>query len=85
MKRQTGHESEQAHPWRVSDAPSDFTERLLHSIVGIELTIHRIQGKWRVSQNQPAANQQSVIAGLQRQGSDCQNQMASLVKAYGDS
>ena len=79
------HESKQAHPWRVGDAPSDFTERLLHSIVGIELTINRIQGKWKVSQNQPKANQQSVMAGLQSQGSDSQNQMASLVKAYGDS
>ena len=79
------HESKQPHPWRVSDAPSEFTERLLKNIVGMELTINRLQGKWKVSQNQPTTNQLSVIAGLQGQGTECQSQMAELVKAYGSS
>jgi transcriptional regulator len=79
------HESKQPHPWRVSDAPSEFTERLLNNIVGIELTIHRLQGKWKVSQNQTTANQLSVIAALQGQGTEGPNQMAELVKAYGSS
>ena len=79
------HESKQTHPWRVSDAPREFTERLINHIVGIELTINRLQGKWKVSQNQPLENQISVIAGLQNQGAESQIQMAALVKAYGAS
>lgn len=79
------HESQQAHPWRISDAPDEYIERLLKNIVGIELTINRLQGKWKVSQNQPAANRESVIAGLHGQGAEGQNQMAELIKAYGSS
>ncbi|HYR25354.1 MAG TPA: FMN-binding negative transcriptional regulator, partial [Aquabacterium sp.] len=77
------HEATQPHPWQVSDAPADFTDRLLGQIVGIELTVHRIQGKWKVSQNQPAQNQRGVIQGLLAQDDDASRQMAALVKAQG--
>lgn len=77
------HEASQPHPWRVTDAPSKFTESLLGNIVGIELKIKRMQGKWKVSQNQPIPNQQSVVQGLLAEGSDAQTQMALLVRAHG--
>lgn len=51
-------------PWAIDDAPFDFTEKLLDAIVGIEMVITRLAGKWKVSQNQPAENQDSVIQGL---------------------
>lgn len=76
------HEASQPHPWRVADAPSEFTESLLGNIVGIELKINHIQGKWKVSQNQPIPNQQSVAQGLLAEGSDAQTQMALLVRAH---
>ncbi|HRF45713.1 MAG TPA: FMN-binding negative transcriptional regulator [Candidatus Competibacteraceae bacterium] len=77
------HESSQAHPWRVADAPSDFTGKLLGNIVGIHLHINRLQGKWKVSQNQPKQNQQSIAHGLLSEGSDAQTQMALLVQSHG--
>jgi transcriptional regulator len=55
-------------PWTVSDAPFDFTEKLIESIVGIEIVITRLSGKWKVSQNQPPQNQASVIQGLYNNG-----------------
>jgi transcriptional regulator len=76
-------EASQAHPWRVTDAPAEFTEKLLGNIVGISLPIKRWQGKWKVSQNQPKQNQQSVIQGLRSEASDVQNQMALLVQTHG--
>ncbi len=51
-------------PWSVSDAPADFTERLIGQIIGIEIPVTRLQGKWKVSQNQSAENRNSVIVGL---------------------
>lgn len=51
-------------PWAVADAPFEFTEKLLASIVGIEMHITRLSGKWKVSQNQPRQNQISVMQGL---------------------
>ena len=73
------HEAQQPHPWQVSDAPADYTAQLLQHIVGIELTIHRLQGKWKLSQNQPEANQHSVIAGLQGQGTEGSVRMAEMI------
>jgi len=75
------HEASQPHPWRVTDAPIEFTDRLVGNIVGIKLKINRIDGKWKVSQNQPTSNQQSVVQGLLAEGSDAQTQMALLVGA----
>lgn len=51
-------------PWAVSDAPHDFTDKLIEAVVGIELVISRLSGKWKVSQNQPPHNQAGVIEGL---------------------
>jgi transcriptional regulator len=76
------HEGAQAHPWQVSDAPADYTEKLLAHIVGIELTIQRWQGKWKVSQNQPAENRATVVQGLGAVGDDAAQAMAALVQAY---
>lgn len=51
-------------PWAVTDAPADYIERMLGAIVGIEITITRLLGKWKVSQNQPPANQTSLTKAL---------------------
>lgn len=53
-------------PWQVEDAPHDFTERLIQQVVGIEIPITRWQGKWKVSQNQPRLNRDSVLTHLEQ-------------------
>jgi transcriptional regulator len=58
------HETGQAQPWSVDDAPEPFVARQLRGIVGVELMITRWEGKAKMSQNQPEANRRSVIAGL---------------------
>ena len=75
------HEASQALPWQVSDAPADYIANLLKAIVAIEIPVQRWVGKWKVSQNRPAADQQGVAAGLRGQGSELAGQMASLVQA----
>lgn len=59
------HEAEMDEPWAVDDAPSDFTERLVQAIVGIEIEIETLTGKLKASQNQPERNRQGVKAGLE--------------------
>ena len=61
------HEARLPLPWAVSDAPTDYIEKMLGAIVGIEITIDRLIGKWKVSQNQPPANQASLIDALDGQ------------------
>jgi len=67
-------------PWRVADAPAEFIENSLRAIVGVELTVTRLEGKWKVSQNRTAADREGVIAGLQGLGSPGACEMAKLVK-----
>lgn len=63
-------------PWRVADAPSTFVAGLLRAIVGIEVEVSTLLGKWKVSQNQPEANRGGVADGFAGEGHD---EMARLV------
>ncbi len=61
-------EATQLAPWSVADAPADFTSGLLASIIGIELEVNELHGKWKVSQNQPEENRKGVERGLEESG-----------------
>ncbi|TXT25584.1 MAG: transcriptional regulator [Rhodocyclaceae bacterium] len=71
------HEAGLPHPWAVDDAPADYIGKMLGAVVGIEISIDRLVGKWKVSQNQPAVNQASLIAALDGQP------MAGLIRERG--
>ena len=58
------HESPRARPWAVSDAPDDYVQPMLRAIVGIQIPVDRLVGKWKVSQNRSAADRQGVAQGL---------------------
>lgn len=75
------HESSRETPWQVADAPPEFIQNLLKAIVGVELTINRLEGKWKVSQNRPIPDREGVIHGLETLGSAQARDMAELVKA----
>ena len=61
------HEAARAEPWAVSDAPDDYVQTMLRAIVGIEITLSALTGKWKVSQNRNQADRDGVAAGLQEQ------------------
>jgi len=65
-----------AEPWNVSDAPAAYVDGMLKAIVGVELTLTRLEGKWKASQNKGEADRRGVEAGLRREG---QEAMARLV------
>jgi transcriptional regulator len=73
------HEAKQALPWKVSDAPPDFTERLLERIVGIEMPIQLLRGSWKLSQNRPLADRLGVAAGLESRADSQAHAMAEMV------
>jgi len=56
------HEAGREHPWSVSDAPADYIDKLLGAVVGIEISVDRMEGKWKVSQNHSPANRARVRA-----------------------
>ncbi|MCZ2114667.1 MAG: FMN-binding negative transcriptional regulator [Anaerolineae bacterium] len=57
-------ESARPEPWAVGDAPDDYLAAQMQAIVGIEIPIARIEGKWKLSQNRPEADRAGVVEGL---------------------
>ena len=62
------HEAVFDPPWRLEDAPAGFIDKLIQAVVGIEIEITALTGKWKVSQNQPLENQLGVVHGLKQTG-----------------
>ena len=75
------HEAERAEAWKVADAPADFIERMVTQLVGIEMPIDSLVGKWKLSQNRPETDRRGVAAGLRERGDDAAIEMAQLVEA----
>jgi transcriptional regulator len=59
------HESSRTAPWAVSDAPDDYVRQMLRAVVGIEIPVTRLVGKFKLSQNRSQADRLGVAAGLQ--------------------
>jgi transcriptional regulator len=75
------HEAGRSAPWAVSDAPPEFIRAQLKAIVGFELPIARLEGKWKLSQNRPAADRAGVVEGLRREGGADEAAMAAMIAA----
>ena len=76
-------EAGRAQPWGIADAPADYIERMLGAIVGIEIPISRIEGKWKVSQNRADADRAGVVDGLAQSADPQAQAMAALVSEFG--
>jgi transcriptional regulator len=74
-------EGQRAKPWSVGDAPDDFIRAQLKGIIGVEIEIAEIEGKWKVSQNRPIADREGVAKGLDEMAE--QAEMQELVRRYG--
>jgi transcriptional regulator len=70
------HEAQRAQPWAVSDAPESYVDSLLRGIVGFELAIESLDGKYKLSQNRDAADRAGVREAFARDGRD---DLASLM------
>jgi transcriptional regulator len=77
------HEGRRQRPWAVSDAPEAFIASQLKGIVGIEIVIDRIEGKFKASQNRSVADRAGVVEGLGAEGDPHSLQMRELVKERG--
>lgn len=69
------HEHSREQPWAVSDAPADYIKAMLNGIIGIELRVRRLDGKWKLSQNRSEADRAGVTAGLADEAPDVAHEM----------
>ena len=73
LTEQSEHDTGQAQPWKLSDAPADYVAPMLRGIVGIRIPIARIEGKWKLGQNRPAEDREGAAQLLsQSPGDDAQ-------------
>jgi transcriptional regulator len=77
------HESRETLPWKVSDAPAEFTAQMIARLVGIEMPIDALVGKWKMSQNRPRGDRLGVAAGLRARGDERSLAVAELVAERG--
>jgi transcriptional regulator len=74
------HEAGSVRPWAVSDAPAEYVASQIKGIVGFEMKIERLEGKWKVSQNRSESDRRGVVDGLEELGSAGAGEMALLVE-----
>jgi transcriptional regulator len=77
------HEQSRAQPWQVTDAPESYTRAQLRAIVGVELVISKVEGKAKMSQNQPERNRAGVVAGLKESDAPDDQLVADRVDTLG--
>jgi transcriptional regulator len=74
------HEAARAEPWSVADAPSDYIDGLIKGIVGFEITITRLLGKWKLNQNKTDAERDGLVRAMRERGDDDAQAMAELIE-----
>lgn len=67
-------------PWSVSDAPPEFIASQMRSIVGVEIDVSRVEGKWKASQNRNDEDAAGVVAGLSSLGTAASEVMSELIR-----
>ena len=72
-------EGRRPQPWAVGDAPESFVAAQMKGIVGVEIPIDRIEGKWKLSQNRPEKDRAGVVIGLREGGESAANMSAAIM------
>lgn len=78
------YETGRADAWKITEAPAEYIDKMLGAIVGLEIPISRLTGKWKFSQNRPTADRMGTIAGLRREASPTNAAVAELMQRYQD-
>jgi transcriptional regulator len=76
-------EGDFAEPWELDDAPADFIDAMCRGIIGVEIRLSRIEGKWKLSQNRGEGDRAGVVRGLRTKGDGASRALADLVEQFG--
>lgn len=72
-------EASEPQPWKMGDAPADYLTQMLGAIVGIEIEVTRLVGKWKLGQNKAAGDRRGAAESLQARGSEAQQAVAEAM------
>jgi transcriptional regulator len=68
-------------PWKMGDAPADYLSQMLSMIVGLEIEVTKLVGKWKLGQEKEDRDRRGAIAALRERGGDARNQVAEAMFA----
>src|SRR5205085_248049 len=74
------HEAREPEPWRMQDLPEAYVRSMLNGIIGLEIAVNRLEGKFKLSQNRPAADRPRIIAALERRTDPRSRDVAQLMR-----
>jgi transcriptional regulator len=74
------HEARNPDPWRMQDLPEAYLQGMLKGIIGLDITVARLEGKYKLSQNRPVADRPGIIAALEAQGDADAGAVARLMR-----
>jgi len=74
------HEAGNPAPWRMQDLPEPYAQAMLKGIVGFDIAVTRLEGKYKLSQNRPAADRPRVIDALEAQDDSDPRAVARLMR-----
>jgi transcriptional regulator len=74
------HEAREPAPWNMQALPEPYVQSMLNGIVGIEIAVSRLEGKFKLSQNRPAADRPRIIAALERRADPESHAVAQLMR-----
>jgi transcriptional regulator len=77
------HEAREPTPWSMQDLPETYVQSMLKGIVGVEIAVARLEGKFKLSQNRPAADRPRIIAALDARGDPDSAAVAELMRSEG--
>ncbi len=72
-------EANEPRPWKMGDAPADYISQMLGAIVGIEIEVTRLIGKWKLGQNKEARDRHGAVDALLAGGSEAQEAVAEAM------
>jgi transcriptional regulator len=75
------HEAGSAAPWRMQDLPKAYLDSMIKGIIGFEISVTRLEGKYKLSQNRPEVDRPHIIAALERRGDADARAVAALMRA----
>jgi transcriptional regulator len=78
------HEARNPVPWRMQELPEAYLSSMLKGIIGIDITATRLEGKYKLSQNRPAADRPRIVAALERRGDAGSLAVADLMRERAD-
>jgi len=77
------HEAREAKPWRMDELPEAYINSMLNGIVGVEIAVARLEGKFKLSQNRPEGDRPRIVAALEARGDPESSAVAELMRQRG--